>query len=496
MAYDDSPFRRRENMADQPRYQGQPGVAAETDLRFGGAHRAGTAYQTGQTGQTGQGYQVTQAYQAGQAYTQPGQSYQGGGFVAGGYGDEETRPSMAAAVPAAELNDAFDAADDGGGRDRLAVHWIWEVLLLIGVGVLGFLLWRADSGALRGDDLSLLLVQAAGFGLLGLAAGLTLRAGAPNLAIGPVAVAAGVYYAQHGADGVVSATVGALGTALVLGTAVAIVVIALHVPAWAVSLAAGAGAVVWLQLQPAEIELTGGYDPSGQAAFLFALVAALGILGGLLGTLKGVRNAVGRFRPVGNPAHWRGGLAALMTGSAILLSMVFATGAGVLLVAGYGQPIGPGQPVEGVSGVTWLTWTAIGFGVALVGGTSAYGRRGGVFGTILAVVALLLFQRYQAEQGWAIALLATAAVAVAGGLLVTRIVELFGGPREDDDSLGREWADGSDTVEPAGRRAEMTTATGMDGWPGSPAEAWSSALPSRPVAGNADPWDDDRWSRR
>lgn len=478
MANDDSPFGRHYSTANH---------------RTGAAHQAG---QTGQTGQTGQGHQVVQAYQAGQAYTQAGQGYPGGGFAAGGYGgDEETRADTAA-VPVSELDGVFDGPESSG-RDRLAVHWIWEVLLLIAVGVLGFLLWRADSGTLRGDELSLLLVLAAGFGLLGLAAGLTLRAGAPNLAIGPVAVAAGVYYAQHGADGVVSATVGALGTALLLGAAVAIVVVTLHVPGWAASLAAGAAAVVWLQLQPAEIELAGGYDPSGQAAFLFALVAALGILGGLLGTLRGVRGALGRFRPVGDPAAWRGGLAALMTGGAILLSMVFATGAGVLLVAGYGEPVGPGQPVEGVSGVTWLTWTAIGFGVALAGGTSAYGRRGGVFGTVLAVLALLLFQRYQAEQGWAIALLATGAVAVAGGLLVTRIVETFGGHRDADETLGREWAGSSDrTVEPAGRQMDPAATAGMEGWSGSAPDTWSSALPARPVAGNVDPWDDDRWSRR
>lgn len=477
MAYDESPFRRHDSRADRG---------------TGAAHQTG---QTGQTGHTGQGHQVVQAYQGTQAYTQTG--YSAGGLGSGGFGgDDETRANTTA-VPASELDGVFDGPEHRGGRDRLAVHWIWEVLLLIAVGVLGFLVWSSDSGALRGDELSLLLLLAAGFGLLGLAAGLTLRAGAPNLAIGPVAVAAGVYYAQHGADGVVPATVGALGTALVLGAAVAVVVVALHVPGWAASLAAGAAAVVWLQLQPAEIELAGAYDPSGQAAFLFALVAALGILGGLLGTLRGVRGALGRFRPVGDPAAWRGGLAALMTGGAIVLSMVFATGAGVLLVAGYGQPIGPGQPVEGVSGVTWLTWTVIGFGVALAGGTSAYGRRGGVFGTTLAVLALLLFQRYQAEQGWAIALLATAAVAVAGGLLVTRIVEMFGRPREDDDTLGREWAGSSDrTVEPGVRHAEPAGAAGMEGWSGSPSEAWSSPLPTRPVAGNVDPWDDDRWSRR
>jgi hypothetical protein len=188
--------------------------------------------------------------------------------------------------------------------------------------------------------------------------------------------------------------------------------------------------------------------------------------------------------------------------------MVFAVVAGVVMVAGIGAEIGPGALVEGRSGVTWLTWTAVGFGVALVGGTSAFGRRGGVFGTILAVLALVLFHRYQATQGWEIALLATAGVAVAAGLVATRLVETFGGSRLDDAELGDAQAGSAqwETTPPAstrvaepgaGRHTEPAAgATGAEGWPASSADSWSSALPARPAPGTTDPWDDDRWSRR
>lgn len=248
MAYDSSPYGRHETDATEsvglagagrPRYLGQPGFRE-------------------------------------MSYT-PGY-----GGAADGYGTAET--AAGAAVP---LDDVFDDPAGGEpGRDRLAVHWAWEIVLLIGVGTLVYLVWQAQPDALRGGDLSLLLTFAAGYGLLGIAAGVSLRAGAPNLAVGPVAVAAGAYFAQRGDEGVLTPTVFSLGVAILLGLAVGLLVVTFHVPGWAATLAAGAAAVVWLQQQPPEIPLAGAYDPTGHAAFLFALVAAMGILGGLLGTVK------------------------------------------------------------------------------------------------------------------------------------------------------------------------------------------------------------------
>jgi hypothetical protein len=435
MAYDDSPHTEPVGLTSQSRYQGQSGFREEPEFRGGGAY---TGYPATSSGYAGDG-----------------------------------------AVPAAALDAAFD--DPAGGdpsRDRLGVHWVWEAMLLFGVIALAVLLWRAEPDALRGDGLSLLMVYATGFGLLGLAVGITLRAGAPNLAAGPVAAASGAYFAQHGSEGVASTTVTSLGSAAVLGLAVAVLVVLFHVPGWAASLAGAAAAVVWLQMQPAQIPLTGAYDPAGQAAFLFAMVAALGILGGLLGTLRPVRQAVGRFRPAGDPSARRGVVAAMLTGGAIVLSMVLAVVAGVVLVAG------EGVPAQGGSGARWLEWTVIGLGVALVGGTSAYGRRGGVFGTTFAVLALVLFDRYQQAQGWEIALLATAATAVAGGLVVTRLVETFG---RGDPSDGGPWAP---TPSASGQ-----TSSASESW-SSATDSWSSALPARPASGSPDPWDDDRWSRR
>lgn len=442
MAYDSSPLRREEADVTQPTggqtaFPGAAGFRAEPDYRGGST------------------------------------------FAASGYPATEGT----SAVPAAVLDDVFDDPADGApGRDRLGVHWVWELVLLLAVGSLAALVWQAQPEALRGDNLSQLLVAATGFGLLGLAAGVSLRAGAPNLAIGPVAVAAGVYFAQRGAEGVVPPTLMALVTAVALGALMAVLVVGVHVPGWAASFAAAGAAVVWLYQQPAEVALTGGFEPTGRAAVLFVAVAAVAAVGGLLGTVKPIRRALGRFRPVGDPARRRGLAAALLTTLAIMLSMALAVVGGVILAAG------SDAPVAGSAGPEWFEFSLIGFAVALVGGTSAFGRRGGVFGTILAVLAFVLFDRYQQAMGWSIALLATASVAVAVGLMVTRLVEVFGRPASADADEAT-WA-----TSPAAPRPEPLAGTHpADAW-GSGTDSWASSLPAQPARDPNPAWE-ERWPR-
>lgn len=382
--------------------------------------------------------------------------------------------SAGSAVSSQDLDEVYDDDGDDDG-DRLGVHWAWELLLLLVVGGLSVLLWQADPAALRGEALSELLVVAAAVLLLGTAAAVSLRAGVPNLAIGPVAAAAAVYFAQRGAEGVMVPTTVSVVAAVGLGVAVAVLVAGVQVPAWAASLAAGAAAVVWLHQQPSEVALTGAFDPTSRAPALLLAVAALSVLGGLLGAIGPIRRAVGRFRPTGDPAERPGALAALSATVALVLSMVFAAVAGVILAAG------EGVPVAGSSGSRWFELTVIGLAVALLGGTSAFGQRGGVFGTTLAALGFVLFDHYQDAQGWQIAPLATAAVAAVVGLVVTRVVERWSRPSVDtDEDL---WS------EPATSPAESTARPG-DAW--SATDAWTSALPAQPAPDN--PWR-DRWSR-
>jgi ribose/xylose/arabinose/galactoside ABC-type transport system permease subunit len=452
MAYDESTFRRREpdssdpvGLRDDSRFRTEPGFRVEPDFR------RSTSYRTG---------------------SNPVDEYGDPDFGEG-------RTAMGRNIP---LNDVFDDPEHGDpGRDRLAVHLIWETVLLVAAAGLAVLLYRENADAVRGAKLDELLVQASALGLLALGAGLTLRAGAPNLALGPAAVIAAVFFAHEGDQGVLPSSGVAVGAAAGAGLLLALFVVGLHVPAWAASLSAALGGIVWIQQVDGPVEVTGQFDPTDHALYFFAAFAALAVLGGALGTVKGVRRTVGRFRPVTDPARHRGGLAAGMTTLALVASMVFAAVAGVLLASTSGKT---------VTATPGLELTGLAVGAALLGGTSAFGRRGGIFGTLLTVVLLTLFIRYDDERGWDISLFAVAAAMLAGGLIVTRLVETYGRPEVLGEDVEAVSDDGWVTTSPTGT-PEVAASSGP-GWSSRP-DSWSSALPAQPTNGRGDAWDDDRW---
>ncbi len=327
------------------------------------------------------------------------------------------------------ITEPLDTEPEPEGRDRLGVHIGWEIVLLLAVAALAFLLHEFDATALRRPDLDGLLISGAAIGLLALGAGLTLRAGVPNLAVGPIALAAALHYAENGDQGLVASTVPALGIAAGGALIVALLILMLHVPGWLASLGAALGVIVFNQLRTLPVAVQGTYDPSDHAFHLFGGFALLAVLGGALGTVTPVRRLVGRMRPVGDPADRRGGLTALPIVFSLLISSVFAVGAGVLLAAGADGPVVPG---------TGLEWTGIAFGAALLAGTSAFGRRGGIFGTLLSVAGLALFLEYADRRNLAIALFAVAGATIGAGLLVTRLIETYGRPLTGSDP-GEEW---------------------------------------------------------
>ncbi|MEH0934389.1 ABC transporter permease [Micromonospora psammae] len=393
------------------------------------------------------------------AYDEPGRTASG-----------ESTPN----VPAAVLENVFDDPAHGEpGRDRVAVHLVWETALLVGLAVLTFLLWRADADALRGAGLRTLLVDVVALGLLALAAGLSLRTGAVNLAVGPVAVAAALHFAEQGDRGAPAALVPLLVAAAVGGLAVALVVVVLHVPGWAASLAAAAGVVVWIERRTAPVTVQGEYDPRRTAFYLFAGFAAAAALGGIFGAIRAVRRLVGRFRPVSDPARRRGAVAAVVTALALVGSTVLAALAGVLIAANGSGPVVPGAGLD---------WTVLAVGVALLAGTSAYGRRGGIFGTLFTVGLVVVFLAWLAAEDRSVSRWAVGAVLLGAGLVVTRLVEAYGRPRR----CGVE----------AGERAPAGDGTISTGWslhrPG-PAQNWPPALPAQSTATPPDPWEAPRW---
>lgn len=376
------------------------------------------------------------------------------------------------------LDDVFDDPEHGDpGRDRMGVHIGWELFLLLAVGVLGFLLWQRHTELLRGQELRTLLVEIAGLGLVTLGAGLSLRAATPNLAVGPIAIAAAVFFAKEGDEGVVPTIGTAAVVALLVGLVLAILVVGIHVPGWAATLAAAFVAIVYIQRNSGPLEVSGGYDPAGHAYYLIGGFVALAVLGGLLGSIKTVRRAVGRFRPVADPARRRGGVAGVLAVIALITSSVLAAVGGVLIGANMAEVV----PTTG------LEWSGLALGAALLGGTSAFGRRGGIFGTVLAVVLVALFLRFEAAEKWRISWFAIAAAVVVAGLIVTRLVESLGRPQsaEDDDDTDDGWVSNGGTQP-----------LGGSNW--SPRQdSWSSTLPAQPTTGrSSDLWSDGRWGSR
>jgi hypothetical protein len=195
------------------------------------------------------------------------------------------------------------------------------------------------------------------------------------------------------------------------------------------------------------------YQPTRHALYWLAGFAALALIGSLPGLSKGVRRTVARFRPISDPARRRGVTGGIIAALALVASSVLAAAGGVLFALRMRTIAPPDRALE---------FTALALGVALLAGTSAYGRRGGIFGTVLAAVLVSLVIRYADVAGRNVAPLAIAATAIGVGLVITRLVETFGRPltpvRADDD-----WTDAS-TPPTAGPAVDTSWSPSRSGW--------------------------------
>ena len=307
-------------------------------------------------------------------------------------------------------------------RDRLWPHLVWEIVLAAGVVVAVFAVRHEDRQALSGAGLDNLLVLVAAGILLGSAFALSLRAAVPNLAVGAVAVVAGVLtawlQAEHGYELRIAVLI-TLGGAVALGLVTALVVVGFRLPAWAVGLGAAFGLLAAAQSMSGGRTLTlDGVPNLRDWAWPLAIgAAALSVLGGVLGLLPRARLTLGQYRPAGDAAAARGSRAGLTATAALVGSMLLAAGAGLILA----MRVRAAVPDDGFA----LLGTAA--AAAFLGGTSAYGRRGGVFGTVLAAgflqLAALWLGLVEAQPWTRPALLGGAIVL---GLLVGRVVEAAG----------------------------------------------------------------------
>ncbi|HEY2674762.1 MAG TPA: ABC transporter permease [Rugosimonospora sp.] len=384
-------------------------------------------------------------------------------------------------VSPAELDDVFDDPDHGDpGMDRMGVHMIWELLLLLATVGMAVYFEQTHHAQISGAPLRGLLLNAAVLGFLAIGVGLSLRAGVVNLAAGSTAAAAALFFASHSDRGLIPTAGVTLLLAAGVGAAIGLLVVVLHVPAWAASLAGALAVVVWIDKHVAAAKVTASYHPDRQAFYWYGGFAALALLGGVLGLVKPVRRGVSRFRPVGDPAARRGAVAGVMAFVAIVGSSVLAGLAGTLDALSSPSV----APSDG-----FLT-TDLALGAVLAAGTSAYGRRGGVLGTVLSVSLITLVMGYSDADKLRISPYAVAAVAIGVGLVATRLVEAFGRPqparRAEPEAAG--WDGGT-----GGTEARSADATGQN-WTGTrQSGGWSSQLPARSTDDTWGGASDERW---
>ena len=169
--------------------------------------------------------------------------------------------------------------------------------------------------------------------------------------------------------------------ATLIGFVLGVLVAVLSVPAWALTL--GAVAVIQaITLSFAHspiipVHLTGRYP----TALWYGLFFVLSVGGGGVWLVPGVRRALSGARQQGEPGRWTGpraglGAVAGLTGSSFL--------AGLAAI-----PMLTRLQVADGSGTTLTT---IAFAAVLLGGVSVFGRRAGVFGTLLGVTIVAILQ--------------------------------------------------------------------------------------------------------
>jgi ribose/xylose/arabinose/galactoside ABC-type transport system permease subunit len=380
-------------------------------------------------------------------------------------------PEVPFAPTPVELNNAFDDPQHGEpGRDRFGVHAIIEIVLLLAAAGLVVAVNQKshlDSFGIRG-----LLALVTVYGLLGVGAGLSLRAGAVNLALGPIMVASALYFGQQRAHHNWYVAGGlALALAAGIGLVIALIVAIFQVPGWAVSLTAFVGVSVWISHLPAEVRLVDVPDPVSHAYEIFGVFAIVAVVGAMIGAIRSVRRGVGRFRPVSDPADRRGAGAVFMVGAASVVSSVLAALAGIL----YSMTTG------GAVTDTGITWSAVAVAIALAGGTSAYGRRGGIFGTVLAAMVFVLVSQYSNLADYRIDTRVLIGSALVIGLLATRLVETYGRPHRAYDEgstsrwLGRpgsQWPGDDEAIRSAATPAGEPERPHAD-WVESSGEGWA-----------------------
>lgn len=326
-------------------------------------------------------------------------------------------------------------------HDRVWPHFLWELLLLLGVGVLAAIYWAQETPGFEVDQLKPLWWSATVLGILAVGFSFSLRAGAPNLAVAPIAVASSVLAAMGARErdwDEWTCIAIAVATAALAGLILGLVIVVLQVPAWAASLGAGFAVLAWtvnsVESDPRLIEpARGGPDLYDWWVWIFAGVALVSVIGGILWTIPGFRAACSA-RPNGDPADRPSASAAFGVLAAMTFSSAAAAAAGGFLwindrpTKDTGPTLLPGELLGPLSTnglfLLLVTFGSMVLAVVLLGGTSAFGRRGGVFGTVLAVAGMVLLHEVTDVSHATFWYFTAGAIGV--GLVATRLLERVG----------------------------------------------------------------------
>ncbi|QSB05652.1 hypothetical protein [Natronoglycomyces albus] len=330
-------------------------------------------------------------------------------------------PSTTASGGDLSSDDDFDSE---GQRDRLGVHIVWELILLVAAMGAVFLLSQTSLGPFGAWGWHGLFLVLTPFLLAATAAAISLRVGSANFAVGPIALLAGWLFLDASSLGLAAVLLG-LASAGLAGLMLATLVAWLRIPAWAASLTIGMAIGLWWLSAGAPGPLQFSQFPRSVA--LLAVGAAIGfsIMLGLIGAASKLREKLSDIRDAApGQKHGRGKLVFV----GLLASSLLAGAAGV--AAAWISPHfndGASVPADG------MNYTLLPMAAALLGGTSLFGRRGGFAGTALATTVLvstmwfLESRNENFDEKWLLV------AALFAGFIISRVIETFNLPAEDDD---------------------------------------------------------------
>lgn len=307
--------------------------------------------------------------------------------------------------------EVVEPAEPSVRRDRLAFQFIWEaILLLLTLNAL-FLVYRREN-ELFGDEFDGLLDALGSHALYltpilltALAIGMSLRLGAVNLAVPALAFVITVAAPFETNVWIYMGYVA--GAAVVAGLLFVLLVAAFRVPPWFAGLAIGVLIVAALPVtyrltDPESATLPG--PPNG--LYLFAGAAVLAIAGGLIGLAPGMRDGFSAVKRLADGEGERSASSVFLLLGGTILSMLLAAAAGyVAYMYGLGSIEGVNTLNFGPYGLppTGVEPQLLAFAIALLAGTSLWGRRGGVFGAVFATIAvwagLILWDRAVLDTG-------------------------------------------------------------------------------------------------